>query len=126
MPSLNQQEEASNAISNIVMPLSSKSSTVDNNTKEDDNLNEVNNNSAAVAHVYDIVPVTQGNITRMSTTCSKVQSDYTEKKENPMSLFHNAVISGGTININIVSGSTKKNSSGKYITQSQEVTSSQE
>jgi hypothetical protein len=42
---------------------------------------------------------------KSNVTSNKIKS---EKEENPFSMFHGAIINGGTINVHIVTGSTNK------------------
>jgi hypothetical protein len=42
---------------------------------------------------------------KSNVTSNKIKS---EKEENPFSMFHGAIINGGTINVHIVTGSNKR------------------
>jgi hypothetical protein len=42
---------------------------------------------------------------KSNVTSNKIKS---EKKENPISMFHGAIINSGTINVHIVTGSNKR------------------
>ena len=54
------------------------------------------------------MPVTESNTCvcqKSNVTSNKIKS---EKEENPFSMFHGAIINGGTINVHIVTGSNKR------------------
>ena len=126
VPSAKQQEQASTTISNVLMP--NESSTTDIN--DNDPVIDDNNNVSVVdlipvvdGKIPDGIPLANGGISQISASkYGKMQSDVSEKKD--LRLFQNAVISGGTININIVAGpNKKKNSSSQFLTS--EILSSQ-
>ena len=57
---------------------------------------------------FSVVPVTEPNIyisQKSNATSNKIKP---EKEENTFSMFHGAIINGGTINVHIVTGSNKR------------------
>lgn len=124
VPSAEQQERASNTISNLLVPNQESHDIASNDDEICDNFDGNKNNIS----VIDLVPVVNGNIAPSSeiinqvSTCSKMHSNESERRD--MCLFQNAVISGGTININIVTGTNKKSSTSQLL--SSEFVSSQE
>ncbi|CAC5369872.1 unnamed protein product [Mytilus coruscus] len=102
VPSVKRQEEASHTISSIMKPESSEYH--DSSDISDGQIDEIVN----VNQPCSIVPIVG------SSSCvaqiSNLSSNHMQSKiqDNPLLLFCGAVISGGTININIVSGSNEK------------------
>ena len=114
VPSAKQQEQASKTISNMLVP--NESSTTDIN--DIDPVIDDNNNASVVdlippvvdGTIPDGIALANGGISQISASkYGKMQSDVSEKKD--LCLFQNSVISGGTININIVGGPNKKKNS---------------
>lgn len=121
VPSAEQQERASSTISNILVP---PCNDMESNAAEKPEMGDIDANNNNNISVVDLIPVVNAGINQVSTSCNKVQTNESEKRD--MCLFQNAVISGGTININIVTGSNKKRSTSQLMSSETEIISSQE
>ncbi|VDI46949.1 Hypothetical predicted protein [Mytilus galloprovincialis] len=123
VPSVKQQEEASHTISSVMIPESPENMYHDSSDIADGQIGEI------VHQPCSIVPIVESgsSVAQMTNLSSNQMQSHSEseKQDNPLSLFFGAVISGGTININIVSSSNKKRKTCTS-TVSSEIVSSQE
>ncbi|XP_052068999.1 uncharacterized protein LOC127708190 [Mytilus californianus] len=119
VPSVKQQEEASQTISSVMIPESSEHH--DSSDISDGQKGEIIN----VNQPCSIVPIIGPSSCVAQMTNLSSNQMQSEKQDNPLSLFCGAVISGGTININIVSSSNEKEKTCTS-TVSSEIVSSQE
>lgn len=107
VPSIKQQEEAPHTISSALIPDHNILSGVsDNRDNIESTVEIVDDMNQPVP--FRVLPVTESNtcVNQKSNVASnKIKS---EKEENPFSMFHRAIINGGTINVHIVTGSNKR------------------
>ncbi|CAG2238508.1 unnamed protein product [Mytilus edulis] len=106
VPSVKQQEEASHTISSVMIPESPENMYHDSSDIADGQIGKIVHQPCSIVPIV----VSGSSVAQMTNLSSNQMQSHSksEKQDNPLSLFCGAVISGGTININIVSSSNKK------------------